>query len=194
MVDEIWQNIEALSLAVTQIPKELHVITRATLTPKYPRLPTSIYVQHVETVKQLGPWNSLCIWAHAEDGGCETVRHRKQSKYSCLFGGYRVVMYFQLGKTWKFDFISHIWPWRSRSVVPQNNRDLNQGIQFCTSGPNSGFPQKSQKKVPWFFHDFSRPKSNFPDKKKSQYFFFAAHVSNCRQTDRRTLTHRHTHD
>ena len=28
----------------------------------------------------------------------------------------------------------------------------------------TGFPQKSQKKVPWFFHDFSRPKSKFPDK------------------------------
>ena len=41
--------------------------TRATLTPKCPQLPRSICVQHVETVKQSGPWNSLGTWAHAED-------------------------------------------------------------------------------------------------------------------------------
>ena len=55
----------------------------------------SIYVQHVETVKQSGPWNSLGIWAHAEDGDCETVRPMKQSRYSWLSGGYMVVMYIQ---------------------------------------------------------------------------------------------------
>ena len=27
--------------------------------PKYPRLPRSVYVQRVETVKHLGPWNGL---------------------------------------------------------------------------------------------------------------------------------------
>ena len=31
------------------------------LTPKYPRLPRSVYVQRVETVKQPGLWNSLGI-------------------------------------------------------------------------------------------------------------------------------------
>ena len=30
------------------------------------------------------------------------------------------------GETWKFDFLSQIWPWRSRSIVPQNNSHLNQ--------------------------------------------------------------------
>ena len=35
----------------------------------------------------------------------------------------------------------------------------------------TGFPQKSQKKVPWFFHDFSRPKSKFPDKKNPTICF-----------------------
>ena len=29
------------------------------------------------------------------------------------------------GKFWLW---SSIWPWRSRSVIPQNNRDLNQGL------------------------------------------------------------------
>ena len=122
--------------------------TRATLTPKYPRLPRSIYVQRVETVKQSGPWNSLGIWAHAEDGGCETVRPMKQSRYSWLSGGYMVVMYFQLWKTWKFDFLSHIWPWRLRSIAPppppppppkKKKKKKKTGILtkvFCTSGPN----------------------------------------------------------
>ena len=32
------------------------------------------------------------------------------------------------GETWKFDFLSQIWPWRSRSIAPQNNRGLNQNI------------------------------------------------------------------
>ena len=32
------------------------------------------------------------------------------------------------GETRKFDFLSQILPWRSRSIAPQNNRDLNQGI------------------------------------------------------------------
>ena len=65
-------------------------ITRATLTPKYPGLPRSIYVQHVETVKQSVPWNSLGIWAHAEDRDRETVWPMKQSRYSWLSGGYVV--------------------------------------------------------------------------------------------------------
>ena len=28
----------------------------------------------------------------------------------------------------KFWLLSSIWPWSSRSIVPQNNRDLNQGL------------------------------------------------------------------
>ena len=27
-----------------------------------------------------------------------------------------------------FDFLSSIWPWRSKSMNPKNNRDLNQGV------------------------------------------------------------------
>ena len=58
----------------------------------------------------------------------------KQSRYSWLSGGYMVVMYFQWGKTWKFDFLNHIWPWRSRSIAPKTIRILTK--VFCTSGPN----------------------------------------------------------
>ena len=32
------------------------------------------------------------------------------------------------GKTKKFDCLNQIWPWRSRSIANQNNRDLNQAI------------------------------------------------------------------
>ena len=58
----------------------------------------------------------------------------KQSRYSWLSGGYMVVMYFQLWKTWKFDFLSHIWPWMLRSIAPQTTGILTK--VFCTSGPN----------------------------------------------------------
>ena len=61
---------------------------------KYPRLPRSVYVQKFETVKQLGLWNSLGIYVHADDGGHETIRPVKQSRYSWLSGGYAVVLNF----------------------------------------------------------------------------------------------------
>ena len=79
---------------------------------------------------------------------------------------------------------------------------LHGPLAFCHSYYNdtiyiyvnahAGFPQKSQKKVPWFFHDFSRPKSKFPDKKIS-IFVFATHISICRINYRHTQTHTHTH-
>ena len=97
--------------------------------PKYPRLPRSIYVQHVETVKQSGPWNSLGIWAHAEDGECETVRPVKQSRYSWLSGGYMLVMYFQQEKTSKFDFLSlsKIWIKYNGFHLRKHNWKVNIG-------------------------------------------------------------------
>ena len=51
-------------------------------------------MQRVETVKWSGPWSSLGILVHAEDGDHETVRPMMQSMYSWLSGGYVVVMYF----------------------------------------------------------------------------------------------------
>ena len=92
-------------------------------------------------------WNSrdcetVGKWAHTEDGDCETVSPMKQSRYSWLSGGYKVVIYFQWGKTWNFDILSHIWPWRSRSVAPPPPPPPPPptiGILtkvFCTSGPN----------------------------------------------------------
>ena len=38
------------------------------------------------------------------------------------------VMAWTSSKWGKFWFWSSIWPWRSRSITPQNNRDLNQGL------------------------------------------------------------------
>ena len=32
------------------------------------------------------------------------------------------------GETRKFNFLNKIWPWRSRAIATQNNRDLNQAI------------------------------------------------------------------
>ena len=32
------------------------------------------------------------------------------------------------GETRKFDSLNPIWPWRSRSMATQNNKDLNQAI------------------------------------------------------------------
>ena len=49
----------------------------------------------------------------------------------------------------------HIYLLISRKVVEHTHR-------YCLE---SGFPQKSQKKVPWLFHEFSMPKSKFPDTK-----------------------------
>ena len=38
------------------------------------------------------------------------------------------VMVQRNSKWGKFGLSYQIWPWRSRSITPQNNRDLNQGI------------------------------------------------------------------
>ena len=62
----------------------------------------------METMKQLGLWSSL--GTH----------------------GYLVVIWWlcisSSGETRKFDFLSQIWLWRSRSIATQNNRDLDQAI------------------------------------------------------------------
>ena len=54
-------------------------------------------------------------------------------------------------------------------------------------------PTKISEKSSMIFHDFSRPKSKFPDKKKIPIFVYAAHVSNCRINYRQTQTHTHIH-
>ena len=38
------------------------------------------------------------------------------------------VMVWRSSKWVQFWVWSYIWPWRSRSITPQNNRDLNQGV------------------------------------------------------------------
>ena len=88
------------------------------------------YVQSVETVNQSGLWNSLGIDVRLENGDHETHRPVKQSRYSWLSGGYMVIMYSSRGKIW---YLNHIWPWKSMAIVPQNNRDVNQGVSHLWS-------------------------------------------------------------
>ena len=38
------------------------------------------------------------------------------------------VMVWRSSKWGQFWVWSYIWPWRSKSITPQNNRDLNQGV------------------------------------------------------------------
>ena len=72
---------------------------------------------------------------------------------------------------------------------PRNNTEKERSVQ------GQGSHKNLRKKVPWFFHDFSGPKSKFPAKRKNKKIFvFAAHVSIYRIDDRQTLTHTHTHD
>ena len=59
--------------------------------PKYPRPPRSVYMQSVETAKQLEPRKSLGIWVLTEME-TETVMHVKQFRHPRLSGGYMVVI------------------------------------------------------------------------------------------------------
>ena len=65
----------------------------------------------------------------------------------------------------KFWLLSSIWPWSSRSIVPQNNRDLNQGL----------------------FHLWSK----FGDSSLNGWWVIAR--TSWWLTDRHTHTHTHTH-
>ena len=72
-----------------------------------------MYMQGMETVKQLGLWSSL--GTH----------------------GSLVVLWLlwisNSGETWKFDFLNQIWPWRSRSIALKTLGMLTKVC--CTSGP-----------------------------------------------------------
>ena len=55
----------------------------------------------------------------------------------------------------KFWFSSWIWPWRSRSIAPQNNRDLNQGLLYLWSqfgDPHSNRSQVIMRTSQWLTH------------------------------------------
>ena len=89
---------------------------------KYPRLPRSVHVQSVETVKPSRYMSTCRGWRPWNSQACEAV-------YVLM----ALVVAWWLcnsssGETRKFDFLGKIWPWRSRSIAPQNNRDLNQVI------------------------------------------------------------------
>ena len=62
----------------------------------------------METMKQSGLWSSL-----GTHGSLVVIW------WLCISSS---------GEARKFDLSSQIWPWRSRSIVTQNNRDLNQCI------------------------------------------------------------------
>ena len=51
--------------------------------------------------------------------------------YPSFNGGW--VMVRKSSKWGKFSLLSWIWPWRSRSITPQNNTDLNQGLLHLRS-------------------------------------------------------------
>ena len=51
-------------------------------TPKYTQLPRSVHVHKVETVKQSGPWGSLCRYVH-EESQTKTV-NSGQGRFSSL--------------------------------------------------------------------------------------------------------------
>ena len=66
-------------------------------------------------------------------------------------------------------FVDHIQQGKSEGFDscdrPSNLTQIEVKLSIFQPVSPSGFPQKSQKKVPWLFHDFSRPKSKFPDTK-----------------------------
>ena len=78
----------------------------------------------METMKQSGLWSNL-----------DTHGSLVVTWWLCISSG---------GEARKFDFLSQIWPWRSRSIATQNNRDLNQCILHLWSkfGEEFGFNAK----------------------------------------------------
>ena len=62
----------------------------------------------METMKHSGLWSSLCT-----HGSLEVIW------WLCISSS---------GEARKFELLSQFWPWRSRSIATQNNRDLNQCI------------------------------------------------------------------
>ena len=72
--------------------------------------------RYINTYRGWRPWNSQ---------SCEAVLVLMAPWW--LYGGY-VFPISSSVKARKFDFLSQIWPWRSRSIAFQNNKDLNRCI------------------------------------------------------------------
>ena len=66
--------------------------------------------------------NMLRLWNSRD---CETVYVFMAHWWTCISSS---------GETRKFDFLSQIWPWRSRSIATQNKRDHNQAILVILAG------------------------------------------------------------
>ena len=86
------------------------------------------------TCNVLRLWNSQdheTVWVYKYAQRIETM---KQSGLCSSLGTHgSLVVIWRLcvscsGETRKFDFLSQIWLWRSRSIAIQNNKDLNQAI------------------------------------------------------------------
>ena len=69
----------------------------------------------METMKQSGLWSSL-----------GTHRSLVVIWWLCISNS---------GEARKFDFLSQIWPWRSRSIAPPKTIGILTNV-FCISGPN----------------------------------------------------------
>ena len=88
---------------------------------------------------------------------------------------------------------SIIWSQISRDIIAikLTNQKKKKRISLP---PSTGFPQKSQKKVPWFFHQcpwLHQAKIQI-SRQKIPIFVSAAHVSICKINYRQTQTHTHT--
>ena len=79
----------------------------------------------VSTCRGLRLWNSRDCEAFWVNEGLSFL--------SCIYSGcvFTLVVKLRIMKIW---LLSWIWPWRSRSINPPNNRDINQDI--CIFYPN----------------------------------------------------------
>ena len=103
----------------------------------------------MDVMKQPGPWSSLST--HASGGYVFPVKVKPKiltfkaigilTKVFCPSGPNLVILAWTDDKLWcgqaqngdEFKILSNIWPWRSRSIALQNNRDLNQGLLHICS-------------------------------------------------------------
>ena len=77
-------------------------------------------------------WRSISIKPKIGRDLNSAKKHFCSKFGNCNFNWWRVMAWTssKWGKSWLW---SSIWPWRSQSIVPQNNRDLNQGLLHLLS-------------------------------------------------------------
>ena len=84
-------------------------------------------VEKFHCLNQIWPWRSRSIATQNNRDLNQAIFHL-WSKFGdpSLYGQW--VMVRTSSKLGEFWLLSLIWPWRSWSIAPQNNRDLNQGL------------------------------------------------------------------